>query len=129
MAARLSRRTISRFVAKQLLAGDDQVLSQLAALLFAERRTDELDLLVRDIEAALASAGVVVSDVVTAEPLSAELKKSVEKFIKDATKAKTVTFRERVDATELGGIKINLPGAEYDATLRGRLAALQSMKV
>jgi len=51
---RLSRRKIAALYADELLAGHKDVVKKLAAYLIESRRERELDLIVRDIEAALA---------------------------------------------------------------------------
>lgn len=129
MAVKLSRRVISRYVADQLLNENTEILDQLAAFLVDEHRTHETELIVRSIESALAESGIVIGDVVSARPLSEDVKKAVNSYIASSTSATSVAMREHVDATELGGIKISLPDSDYDATLRGRLAKLQEIKV
>lgn len=129
MATRLSRRLVARYVAKQLSDGDKDAATQVAAYLIDTGRTGEVDLLVRDIETALMDGGTVVADVVAMNKLSQSLQAEVVSYIKTQTAARDVQLRESVDADQLGGVKISLPGAEYDATLRRRIAKLKLMKV
>jgi len=129
MAVRLSRRKISAYLADELVAGKKDVPSRLAAFLLDANRMRELPLIVRDIEDALASRGVVIADVDSAYKISADTTKLLESFIRDQTKAKQVHFRTAIDETLLGGVRVNLPGQELDATLRRKLTNLKATKV
>lgn len=129
MAARLSRRQIAGFVAGRLIENDKDALLKLAAYLIDARRTNEVDLLVRDIEDALVKLGVVVADVTTAHKLTSQLSEQIDKLIKSETKAKIVHVRTNLDTSIGGGVRIEIPGAEYDATVRRQLTKLQAMKV
>lgn len=129
MAIRVSRRKISAHYADELLRGNVSVASQLAAFLVDTGRTRELELIVRDIEEALVVRGVVVADVTSARELGDATVKEITAFLKKNRSAKTVYLRESVDPTVLGGVRINLPGHELDATLRRKLTALKANKV
>ena len=80
MATRLSRRKLAEYSADQLLAGKKEaVLQELAAYLIEKKRVSELELIVRDIEAALLARGTAIADVVTARKLTAETQAQIEK--------------------------------------------------
>lgn len=128
MAARLSRRKIAAHYADELVAGRN-IMKSLAAFLTESRRTREYELIVRDIEAALAERGVLVADVATSQVLSSSARKAVENYLAQATGAKTIQMRESVDETLLGGVKAAVPGRELDATLRHRLNQLKATKI
>ena len=127
MAARVSRRKIALYVTQQLLAGAKQkaVMQEVAAFLVDARRTRELDLVIRDIEAELANHGVVVADVLSAYPLAEELKKEVAGLVG----AKDLQLRETIDPSVLGGMRVDMPGARFDGTLRHKLAALKAKQI
>jgi len=128
MAARLSRRKIAVFVTNKILAGNHQaleVMRELAAYLVTERRTRELDLIVRDIEAMLADSGVIVADVASARPLSDAMKAEVTAMLG----ATSVQLRESVDEALLGGIRIDTPGKRFDGTIRHKLTALRAKQL
>lgn len=128
MPARLSRRKIAIFVTNKLLAGGHQaheVLRELAAYLVTERRTRELDLLVRDIEDMLAQNGVVIADITSARPLDEAVKAEITAMLG----AKSVQLRESVDETLLGGIRIDTPGKRFDGTIRHKLNALRAKQL
>lgn len=129
MAGRISRRILAAHTAEQLLAGNKDAISSLAAYLIESGRVDETDLILRDIEAALAANGTVVARVESARKLTAEAKKSIEEYVKTAVGATDVQIDTTVDESLLGGVKISVPGHELDATLKRKLNKLQAMKV
>ena len=127
--SRLSRRKIAAYYADELQAGNKEVTKKLAAFLVENRRVRELDLIVRDIEEALAERGVLLADIASSRKLSAEAAKAVEAYLKKTTDVKTVKLRETVDPTLLGGVRVALPGRELDATLRHRISQLKASKI
>jgi F-type H+-transporting ATPase subunit delta len=127
MAMRLSRRKLAAYVADKLQDGASapKVLREVAAYLIDTRRTRELELLVRDIEDALAIRGTVVADITTAHALSQELKNEVNALIG----AKKLQIRETIDESVLGGVRIDIPGKRFDGTIRRKLTALRAKKI
>ncbi len=127
MAVRLSRRKLAAYAADKLQAGASvsEALNEIAAYLIDTRRTRELELLVRDIEDALATRGTVVADVTTAHALSAELKDVIGKLVG----AKNLQLRETIDTSVLGGVRIDIPGKRFDGTMRHTLTALRAKKL
>lgn len=126
MAERLSRRKIANYVADNVSKGVavDKVIAEVAAYLVDSRRTRELQLVVRAIEDELAARGEVIANVTTARALDDSLKQAVESVVG----AKTIHLRESVDASVIGGVKIDLPGATLDATIKRKLLALRQAK-
>ena len=126
MAERLSRRKIANYVADNVSKGVavDKVIAEVAAYLVDSRRTRELQLVVRAIEDELAARGEVIANVTTARALDDSLKQAVESVVG----AKTIHLRESVDVSVIGGVKIDLPGATLDATIKRKLLALRQAK-
>ncbi|HET6747386.1 MAG TPA: F0F1 ATP synthase subunit delta [Candidatus Saccharimonadales bacterium] len=122
MATRLSRKKIAEYAAERLIKNDTKVLLEVAAFLVENRRTRELELLVRDIEYALSTHGVVIADVTSAYPLSETLKNN----IKELVGGKQLILRETVDPAVLGGIRLTTPGERLDATLKRKIQALKA---
>lgn len=124
---RLSRRKIAEYAADALMAGKSTatVLKQVAAYLYESRRTAEVDLVVRDIEQALADRGVVVADVTTAHPLSKEAKMHIASLVKSSR----VQLRETIDESVLGGVRVQLPGKRFDGTIRHKLTLLKAKQL
>lgn len=127
MPARLSRRKMAAYVADKLVAGDsvNEALREVAAYLQDSGRTREQELLVRDIEEAMADRGIVVADVASAHPIDA----SVEAKIKAMTGAKTLQVRQSVNESLLGGIRLDVPGKRFDGTIRHKLNALKAKQL
>ena len=125
MAGRLSRRALATFVAKELLAGNDQIIDWLAALLIEERREREADLLVRDIESILADSGQMIVQVDTARPLDAATKQEIESMF-DQHK---VHIKETVRPELIGGVKITTPTQSLDRTIAKKLEMLRTAEI
>lgn len=127
MAMRLSRRKIAAFVADSLVEGAPvaSTLKQVAAHLVDTRRTREIELLVRDIEDALATRGIVVADVTSAHPLTPTLKAEISKLVG----GNSLQLREEIDPTLLGGVRVDIPGKRFDGTVRRKLTALKAQQL
>ena len=125
MAGRLSRRALATFVAKELLAGNDQIIDWLAALLIEERREREADLLVRDIESILADSGQMIVRVDTAHPLDAATKKEIESMFDQHE----VHIKETVRPELIGGVKITTPTQSLDRTIAKKLEMLRTAEI
>lgn len=128
MAIRLSRRKITGYIADQLAAGYEtkKLVRALAAFLIDNRRTKELDLIVRDIEYELKKRGIVLASVTSAFDLATVTQEAIKKLIKSQTNAKVIELKQFVDPTVLGGIKIDLPGLQMDSTVAYRLTTLRT---
>lgn len=123
----LSRRKLADQAARRIAAGESKtvVLRELGAYLIDTGRKHEADLLVRDIETALISRGIVVGTVISARPLTLEAKKTIDSFVKhhyaDVT---SVVLRERVDESVIGGMRIEFADKQLDATVANKLDKL-----
>ncbi|HWT40655.1 MAG TPA: F0F1 ATP synthase subunit delta [Dongiaceae bacterium] len=128
MPRKVSRRLLAEYVADQLEAGtaSKKITRQLAAYLLENGRDKELELVLRDVQSALAARGSVSGTITTAFELDQATKKSLETFTKQKTGAKHVTLDAAVDPTVLGGVKLSLPGKELDATIARMLTTLQT---
>ena len=128
MAGRLSRRRIATYITDGLVGGTHKatLLEQLAAHLIETRRTNELGLIVRDIEYQLAEKGHLSATITSAYDLTAETKKAIESFVKDKTKATNVSLTTMIDPSVLGGVKISLPGREINQTVAHQLTVLKT---
>lgn len=126
--AKLSRRKIAELWADELLAGRD-ITAKIAGYLVGEGRSDEVALIVRETESALAARGIVVADVTSAHDLTDESRAAIEKFLQTSLNAKKVAFREATDPSVIGGVRVDVAGRQLDATLRTRLNQLKSSKI
>ena len=128
MARKLSRRSLSLHVATHLADGKPQkeIAMQLAAYLILNRRTSELDVIVRDVQFYLADHGHISGTVTSARELSSATLKSIEAFTKEKTGAKNVSLDRSIDESVLGGIRIEIPGYELDTTVARQLTILKT---
>lgn len=128
MARKLSRRSVARYVARRLEAGDDSksLAKLVAAFLIDTRRTHELDSLIEDISVALAEAGHVNGVVTVTHALSDSITEELKQFTKHVTKASDVLLTTEVDPAVLGGFRLSLPGGEFDATIKHQLMTLKT---
>jgi F0F1-type ATP synthase delta subunit len=132
MASSLTRRAVARYVAEQLVRGDDnpEVMQQLAAYLIANRKTKQVSRYIADIEKELAVHGVVVADVTTARPLGDMddlLRTAIESLVSTQTGGRHVALREHVDTDIIGGLIVRLAGTEYDRSIKSAIRALRSV--
>lgn len=128
MARRLSRRALATYMADALVEGKHRstVIKQLAAYLLLTRRTDELDLIVRDVSYLLSQQGIISATVTSAFELETETKTAIKQLIAAETKATQVSIDTVIEPSVLGGVKINVPGAELDQTITHQLTVLKT---
>lgn len=129
MAIRLSRRKLATYYADQLMLGKKKVANELAAYLVETRRTGEYELIVRDIEYALATRGVLVADISASRDLSPASKEAITSYLTTISSAKDIQLRSTVDESLLGGVRITSPLGELDATLKRKIMKLRASKV
>lgn len=127
--ARVSRRKLAMYAAERLLAGDAAVIDELAALIVAEKREREVDLLVRDIEAEMAERGTIVATVESARKLDDDVKRAIERMLasaegRSAARASSGDARSEACRTEADDSSRDAssddssPGAETDDSIR-----------
>lgn len=104
-----------------------QAVTELAALLLEYRMHDQVEELILDIAKEYQlQHGVVEADVVSARKLSTELKRQLERRVKQSTGAKKVLLHEQVDSSLLGGMILTAPDMELDTSLKTKLAKLRA---
>lgn len=121
----ISRRKLAGFIADTLQSGDDAttVIKQAAAYLIETRQIRSAGLLVRDIEEALLERGIVVADVTTAHPIGKEERATLAKLFP----SEQLHIRETIDASVLGGIRVEVPGKRFDGTLQHKIDLLKEI--
>ena len=99
-----------------------QLANQIAAYLISQKRTSELNSLMRDIMQYRADNGIVEVQAVTAHSLSAKQRQDVEAQIKKLyPAAKRIIVSERLDSSLIGSIRLELANQQFDASLRAKL--------
>jgi F0F1-type ATP synthase delta subunit len=95
---------------------------EIAAYLLSERRTDELDSLLRDVQADWAAAGHVEVVARSAHPLSAAVRTDIRRKVKELQPgAKQIVINEVIDPSIVAGIRLNLPDRQLDLDARTKL--------
>lgn len=95
----LSRRQIALYAAKQLSKGKSAkvVAVQLAAYLQEEGKTNEAELLIKDIQAVFSSYfGVTAAKVTSAYPLEERQTKEIKDFIKSMKAQNILSLRKKL---------------------------------
>lgn len=122
--AKLSRRKLSAYAASRISNGESNktVLRDVAAYLIDTGRKSEARLVVRDIEAMLLNEGTAIGTVTSARRLSQAALQSIEAFVKQTTTGvKSVVLRQQIDESLIGGMKLELPGKQLDASVKANL--------
>lgn len=123
----IARRTLATYMADKLQAGGNisHITKEVAAYLLEQHQTQDVELLVRDVEEILESKyGIVVARIQSASPLDA----TTRTLVVDALKAKgakhVVIVEESVDADLLGGVVIETPSSVFDSSLKTKVRTL-----
>jgi F0F1-type ATP synthase delta subunit len=121
--AKVPRHTLASVIGGKLTASNEKKLArETAAYLLSERRSGELDSLLRDVEQYRADNGVVEVVAVSAFPLDAKAHKEVEAKIRSVyPKANQIMITQRIDANQLAGVRLELANQQLDLTIRTKL--------
>jgi len=115
-----SRKDIARAVAAQLERGKStqKIAKGLAQYLIEERRSGELEAIMRDVQALRhENTDVLEANVTSAFPLTAQTKAHIAKLLP----AKKVIMYEQIDPEVLGGVRIEAGSTLIDATIKRQL--------
>jgi F0F1-type ATP synthase delta subunit len=118
------RTRISQVIAdKTLRKGASRRFSQeVAAYLLSERRTDQLESILRDVQGDWAKAGRVEVIASSAHPLTASVRTDITKQIKRLyPKAQKVIVTEQRDPEVIGGVRLNLADQQLDLSVQAKL--------
>jgi F0F1-type ATP synthase delta subunit len=122
--AATSRKMLAKAIVDKADGMPAKVLAkQVAAYLMSERRTGELEPLMRDIMKLREQRyGVVEATATSAYPLSAETKKTIERIF-----GGKVQLHEEIDTNVVGGVRVETSTQSLDLTVRNRLNKLKGM--
>ena len=127
---KLPRHQVAVAIAQRTMAITDlrQLSDEVAAYLLIERRTDELDSLIRDIMQYRSDHGLVEVVAVTAHPLTAAVRANIETEIQRLYPLATqVLITERHDAAVIGGVRLDLANQQLDLSVRNKLNRLKQL--
>lgn len=126
--AKLTRRKVAAFVAAELHKGaNPRQLAQMAvAYLADQKQTNQLEMLIRDIEQALAEHhGTVAIRLASARPLSDQARVAIQSFVQAAERAQSsIVVDEVVNPDLIGGVVVTTPGSIFDSSVRTQLRQL-----
>ena len=119
-----SRKRIANIIAGhvQKEGSSKKYARTMASFLLEQKRTGELDSLLRDIQAAWAKTGYVEAITSSAHPLSGALKNEItDKIKKLYPAADKIVITEQNDPALIGGVRISLPEAQLDLSVQSKL--------
>lgn len=97
-------------------------VAEMAGYLLSERRTGELDSLARDFVNLRAKSGLVEVTAVSAHQLTETAIDEVKAKVKQIyPSAKKVIINQRIDRTQIGGVRLELPDKQLDLSVRGKI--------
>jgi F0F1-type ATP synthase delta subunit len=122
---------VASVLAKQSLkAGSHQTKfsKEIAAYLLGSNRTGELESLLRDMTLYRAEDGIVEVTAVSAFDLPAHIKQDLQNRVKQLyPKAQQIIINERRDPSLVGGLKLELPDAQLDLSIRAKLNRFRAL--
>ncbi len=127
---KVPRHILAEAIAQKTLHVTDPALlaREIAAYLLAERRTAELESILRDIMQYRMEHGVLEAEVVTAHEITGQVTGEVKQLLQAAyPNAKTVHVANRLDASVIGGLRIDMANEQLDMTARAKLATFKRL--
>lgn len=127
---KVARHTLAEAIAKRTMHVQDKNLlaREIAAYLLEERRTAELESILRDIMQYRTDHGILEAKVVVAYEATQEVLSDVKKLLHDAyPKATTIHVSPRTDRDIIGGVRIDMANEQLDLTVAAKLATLKRL--
>ena len=124
------RKAIAGYIADKTLkdAPSDKFINEIAAYLLEERRVNELNSIVRDVQSDWAKAGRFEVIATSAFPLAGDVKTDIIKQLKEFfPDAKTIKLYEVIDPNVIGGVKLTMAEQQLDLTLEAKLNKFKSL--
>ncbi len=118
------RKELARVIGERTLhIRDVRTLSAaIAAYLLEERRTHDLESLIRDIMQYRIENGIVEANLVSSHELPAHVIQDVKDILKqEYPHAKELELDSQIDPEVVGGLRIELPNEQLDLTVRTKL--------
>jgi F0F1-type ATP synthase delta subunit len=95
---------------------------EVAAYLLSEGRADELDSVLRDVQADWAERGYLEVLASSAFPLSAAVQADITRSVKQLhPEARQIIITEVHDDSVIGGVRLSLPNEQLDLTVQAKL--------
>ena len=118
-----SRQPLAKIMAQRTAtANSKQLAEDIAGYLLAEKRTADLDSLMRDIQQIRTDQGIVEVNAITSHELSSnsitEIKSTIKK---NYPNAKTIIVNPVIDPDIVGGVRLTLANEQLDLSVRSKL--------
>lgn len=128
--AKVSYKDIAQAVVTELdQRSADEIASGLSEYLVQERRTDELDKILREVERLrFENKDILEVEVASAHQTSLEVDSNIKVLIRQHFSAEDVMLVKNIDDDLVGGVKIQALGTLIDLSVRGQLNQLRSHK-
>ncbi len=127
---KVPRHILAQAIAEKTMhVSDDKLLAQeIAAYLLAERRTAELESILRDIMQYRMDHGVLEAEVVTAHPIGDDVLNHVKQLLQTAyPDVKTVHVSPHLEPSVIGGVRIDMANEQLDLTVGNKLATFKRL--
>lgn len=124
------RHVLAQAIANRTLevADSQELAREIAAYLITERRTNELESILRDIMQIRASHGIIEAEVATAHDLQTRDITEIKQLLqKSYPAAKQVNVGTHLDASVVGGLRIDMPEEQLDMSIAARLAKFKRL--
>lgn len=124
------RTRLARVIAgKTLKQGVSRRFStEIAAYLLSERRVNELDSLLRDVQADWAAAGHVEVIARSAHPLTQAVRTDITREVRRLyPRAEQIVINEVTDPEIVGGVRLNLANQQLDLSIRSKLNTFKQL--
>ena len=124
----INRQQLAKTIAELTIKEKDlkKLTKEVAAYLLAEHKSAELSSIIRDVIAYRAELGRIEATVVSAHPLTSQIKKDVEKVILASfPDAKSVTLNETIEPSVVGGMRLEMINLQIDETVQSKLNTLK----
>lgn len=100
-----------------------KLAKEVAAYLISQRRTNELEGIMREVRRIRENQGIIEVDVTTAFPASSNVKQQIKAMLGN----KDVMLNEIVDKNVIGGVRVETNDTYLDLTVRNRLERFKNM--
>ena len=105
-----------------------KLADEIAAYLLDNKRSGDLDSLLRDIMQQRADGGIVELTAVSAFPLADEVRTDIEQQVRSLyPKVKQIIISERLDTSVVAGVKLEFANQQLDLTVRNKLNRLKTL--
>ena len=116
-----SRTQVATYIASRLKENRADAIQEAAAWLIDTKRPRQAKYLARDVARILATEGYLALDITTARELSADTKDELARYAQKLTGAREVESHYVIHPDVIGGVLLETPTAQIDATIKRRL--------